>query len=184
MLDFMLSKRGALCLGILSALFLFGGSAPLQAEDDIGISASINAGSSVLSMPVWIGDAFTIAPAFSGYWAGGVDTYSMGCSARKYFSEVADKVENEVFLFAAASAMYVLRAEEEDGNFPGWNASLGFGAEFFFTRSLSLGAELNLTATQLTVQHAISLSPGTVQFLDETRTTVRTFSLLNASIYF
>ncbi len=184
MLAIVFVKRSALCRAFLSALFLFGCCTPLCAEDDIGITASINSGSSTLSMPVWIGDAFTIAPAFAGNWIEGVDTYSMGFAARKYFSEVPDEVDKEVFLFAAASGTYVLRVEEVNGNFSGWNAGLGLGAEFFFTRSLSFGAELNLTAAQSTIQRAVFPSPGVVQTLEETRTIVRTFSQLSASIYF
>ncbi len=184
MLALMFVKRGALCRAILSALFLFGCCTPLFAEDDIGITASINSVSSTLSMPVWIGDAFTIAPAFAGNWMEGVDTYSLGCNARKYFSEVPDEVDKDVFLFAAASAMYVLRVTEENGNTSGWNASLGFGAEFFVTRSLSFGAELNLTATQSTVRRTTFVSPGVPLTLEDTRTNVRTASQFSVNIYF
>lgn len=158
---------------ILSGL-LFGYNVFSQESENprkYGLSASIQSEQMDISIPIWVGERATIAPAVSILHVedGGTD---IGTGIVPKFYARMNKIAP---FFALRAATFFFMPDRGDNTLD-WMAGGGFGADYFFDERFSIGIEAQLNLTFSDKKSDRFGNPGGMN--------LNTATAITASIYF
>jgi len=151
-----------------------------QEKDDfkrtIGLSGSIQGSQFGISIPIWIGEKFVLAPSFSikQVERSGGD-YSFALSPRYYFK--TEKLAPYAGLKLGALFNKLDSESDNSSNFKvDYLFGLAFGAEYFLSPNFSFGVEAQANLTKSSENSYRFGNPGGLVF--------NTGTMITASVYF
>jgi hypothetical protein len=147
-----------------------------QSELKYGLSGSVQGNQFGISVPMWLGEKFVLAPGFDLKFAETVGTdFSIGLAARFY-----SRVESlrPYFGLKAGTAVYIPSSDSEINTTTNVDilGGIAYGLEYFVTDNLSFGVEAQGNLTRSAKESNRYGNPGGINF--------NTATMISATIYF
>jgi hypothetical protein len=141
----------------------------------IGISATIQAAQYGIMIPVWIGNRFSIAPAFDFSWGKTLGTdYAIGIVPKFYFR--TGKLAPYIAVRGGFVSFIPADENTTETRTTDWMAGAAFGAEYFFDKSFSIGVEIQGNYTKSDKNSMRFNNPGGANF--------NLATMVSANVYF
>jgi hypothetical protein len=147
-----------------------------QTGRKIGLSGSLQSGQLGISVPMWLGDKFVLAPAIDFAYAEKIGTdFSVGLASRFYFKH--EKL-SPYFGLKIGTSINIPSSESVIDKTSKFDliGGLAFGAEYFIDDNFSLGVEAQGNFTKSDEDSDRFGNPGGLNF--------NTATMISATIYF
>jgi len=167
-------KKIAFC--VLFLAFLFQGNSFSQPNRKIGLSGSIQSSQLGISLPIWVGEKFVLAPAFDFKYAEKVGTdFSVGIAPRFYLKKEA---LSPYFGLKIGTAINIPSSDSEIDTKAKYDliCGLAFGGEYFIGDNFSVGVEAQGNFTKSEKNSDRFGNPDGLSF--------NTATMISATIYF
>ena len=161
---------------ILFLTFLSSGYLFSQAERTIGLSGSIQSNQLGISLPIWLGEKFVLAPALDFEYAEKIGTdFSIGLAPRFYFKN--EKL-SPYFGLKLGTAINIPSSDNTIDEETKWDilGGVAFGAEYFLGDNFSVGVEAQGNFTKSDKNSNRFGNPDGLNF--------NTATMISATIYF
>jgi hypothetical protein len=162
---------------IISIVFLLAGNMLYSQSDvKVGLSGTLQSSQFGISVPMWLGEMFVLAPGFDFKYAETIGTdFSFGLSARFYLKK--EKL-CPYFGFKAGTAFFMPSSDNEINTSTRVDllGGIAYGLEYFITDNLSFGVEAQGNLTKSHEESSRYGNPGGLNF--------NTATMLSATIYF
>lgn len=161
---------------ILFLVFIFQGSLFSQDKKKIGLSGSIQSNQLGISIPVWLGEKFVLAPAFDFVYAEKVGAdFSVGLAFRNYL-----KTETlaPYFGLRLGTAITIPSSDSAISTKTMYDfiGGVAFGAEYFVGDNFSVGVEAQGNFTKSDKNSDRLGNPGGLN--------INTATMISATVYF
>jgi hypothetical protein len=162
---------------LISIAFLLAGKMIYSQSDvKVGLSGTLQSSQFGISVPMWLGEMFVLAPGFDLKYAETIGTdFSFGLSARFYFKK--EKL-CPYFGLKAGAAFFMPSSDNtiSTSNKVDLLGGIAYGLEYFITDNLSFGVEAQGNLTKSHKESNRYGNPGGLNF--------NTATMLSATIYF